>query len=500
MRSRRFSSTVTAMRRRLFALAPVLLVGPLACGSSSQGGALDSGTDAGGTGHHDGSIVDSGKRADAPHTDASHGSGSGSGRSDGGTTTSGSGTSSRDGGATSSGSRARDGGASTKGDGGHDGGRSDGSGSGTADAGKAVDGGAHSDAGGADAGWAFGCSGTFQTGPTVPASGYLFFAQGTKSYALVSGDTSWTVVDRNAAIATTGPIPFPAGVSSMPVFEVGRAYDGSELLLYGTASAPFATFWDGAAFSTPVALPANTATIRADGARHIFAVDSSNILWDGRSGTFVNRGAIPFQNAIPFVGSIQEGYWQWTVSPADVVTVVYAAQTPVGVVSQRYDTSLTWSSVTVVYTTDTSTDSYGDIQVSGGLDGSVHTLFVDTYDVGTGGETGTVAGYARTHGTDAWDAHSLPYLANGIDVEASSYDDVQALFASATSNGNGGFTLGFEWATPACNGTAADWWTTIPVQSDAVAQAGAPRMGVGAGGYPSFYLAGDPSTAIVTTF
>ena len=65
---------------------------------------------------------------------------------------------------------------------------------------------------------------------------------------------------------------------------------------------------------------------------------------------------------------------------------------------------------------------------------------------------------------------------------------------------DGNFYPTFEWAVPECNGTSIDWWSTITIQSDVYVQVGAPRMGVGAGGYPSFYLASDPGTAIVTTY
>jgi len=158
--------------------------------------------------------------------------------------------------------------------------------------------------------------------------------------------------------------------------------------------------------------------------------------------------------------------------------------------SQRYDATLSWSSLVTVFTTYS--DSYGDIQVSGGIDESVHTIFVDASVHG-------IAGYARTHGTDAWDVHSLPYLANGLDIEASTYADFQALFIAQVSDMDGNFYPTFEWAVPECNGTSIDWWSTITIQSDVYVQVGAPRMGVGAGGYPSFYLASDPGTAIVTT-
>jgi hypothetical protein len=477
---------------------------------SSNGGG-ESGQDSGA-----GNPLDGG-----PRTDASGGSGSGS--SDGGSSGRGSGDaatsdgpddatgSNKDGRSSGSGSGAFDAagmdahgsggdgssgdGSASHGDGGLDGSRSE---SGAFDArsgdahGASQDGSPGSDAPTTtDGGWAFGCSATFQTGPTVPASGYLFFAQGTKSYALDSDNVSWTVVDRNASTATTEPIPLPSGFSAMQVQEEARAYDGSELLLFGAASTPFATFWDGASFSTPVALPADAVTVRADGSRHLFAVDSANVLWDGRSGTFVNRGGIPFQNGVGDIGPQSYGNWDWAVSPSGVVTVVYATQIPEGVASQRYDATLSWSSLVTVFTTYS--DSYGEIHVSGGIDESVHTIFVDTSE-------GTVAGYARTHGTDAWDVHSLPYLANGLDIEASTYADFQALFIAQVSDMNGDFYPTFEWAVPECNGTSIDWWSTITIQSDVYVQVGAPRMGVGAGGYPSFYLASDPGTAIVTTY
>ena len=458
------------------------------CGSST-GGSNDTGPDSGTSGESDSSLPQDAAR------------GGETGAIEGGSSLRDSG--SGDAGNASSGHGSGEGGGPGR-DGGGD---APGSGTGASDAANAdVHSGSHDgsvvgpEATASDGGWAFGCSATIQTGPTVPASGYLFFAQGTKSYALASDNVSWTVVDRHAATATTEPIPLPAGVNAFTVQEVGGAYDAAELLLFGDPSAPFATFWDGSSFSAPVALPTNTLTIRADGARHLFAVDSANVLWDGRSGTFVNRGGVPFQNGVIDIGPPNYGNWDWTVSPTGIVSVVYATETPPGVGSQRYDATLSWSNLAIVSTTYASTDSYSDIQVSGGSDESVHATFVDTYDVGTGGDTGTVAGYARTHGTDAWDVHSLPYSATALDVEASSYDNVQALFAAEAADLNGDFSLVLEWAVPTCNGSTTDWWSTTTIEADAPVQAGAPRMGVGAGGYPSFYVAVDSGTAVLTTY
>jgi hypothetical protein len=360
-----------------------------------------------------------------------------------------------------------------------------------------------------DGGVVVNCSTTLNMGPDVPATGYALFAQGDDTYVLVSDYKSWTVVPKNSSSATTGPIPLPSGVTSMQVLEAERAYDGTTLLLFQNATAAlFATFWDGNAFSAPVALPAGTVSIHADAQRHLFAVDQTNELWDGRSGSFVNRGIVPLQGGVSNPGPLSYLNWGWTVSPTTVVTTIYAADDiQAGVPSlstQSFDATFAWSAPQRIDSSTTSTDWYGGIAVSGGDDGSVHATYGHSFYKGTSGEIGSWDLYTRSaQGSGTWQSVMIPQFGSPITMVANTYSDVEVLVTSSAEDPNmPDYDYYYWWATPLCMPTPTQWWETVQIQEIVSFDppTPSPSMVVNAAGYPSFFLWQTSGSFVQTTY
>jgi hypothetical protein len=355
------------------------------------------------------------------------------------------------------------------------------------------------------------CGSTLNVGPTVEVSsylmgtpatnGYALFVQGNATYVLNPNDTSWTVIQEGSSSGVTSPIPLPAGVASMKAVQIARSFDDSTLIFYEDASNnPFATFFDGTTFSTPIALPMNTVTVSAGGNRALFAIDSSSVLWDGSSGTFLNRGALP----VPPDPDVYPAYL-WGVTPSNVVAVVYSGYTEndamMGVLSQTYQSGAWVGPVTVGVEATNPNDTYYVSALSVAADGSIHVLYgVEYSQSSTSFQT-----YARSQTGATWESHSAPNFDGADTLAANSYADVGVLWSGAvpTQNGNS-MTMQVLWESLDCNPqTIANLgWTATTVQN--VDPSNYPLgssvwMAVNAAGAPAFVVWQAGNTAVVTS-
>ena len=292
------------------------------------------------------------------------------------------------------------------------------------------------------------------------------------------------------------------GITSMQVTEVDTASDGSSLLLYTSGGAPYASFFDGTAFSGAISLPANTTTVHADAAHHVFAVDTSHILWDGTSGTFVNRGAIPFQSATDALSP----EWDWAVTPGSVVYVGYAASLAGDptVYVESFDAAHSWTSPVQLVISYDMTDSFSEFAMAvAWMARSTLRSLTDTKK-GPRATTAACCEYARSVDGETW---STPELLHGVDTYednnvipsvgafvARNYDGAEALLVEVGGSMLGNYSMfARRCGTPGFNG-----WPTTSLPQDP-GSFDITAMAVNALGYPSFLLTETGGRGVVGT-
>jgi len=209
-------------------------------------------------------------------------------------------------------------------------------------------------------------------------------------------DTHWTV--SNGSNGSTRTIAFPSGFSAMHVTSVELAPSGEQLVLFAASGTTptTAAFFSAGTFSAPVALPANTSTVHADAQDHLFVVDGSNVLWDGSSGTFINRGGLPLSNVS---NTYYGGYWAWNVAPNGRVYLAYIDSSQQFTYLMWLDAgALGWS--TPINTIPQSRSTLAGLNLAVGRDASVHIAFtlVDT----SGIEYGSATYYLRSPDGSTW--------------------------------------------------------------------------------------------------
>ena len=163
----------------------------------------------------------------------------------------------------------------------------------------------------------------------VTAAGYAMMASQGNAYLFLNS-TMWMVV--HGGSGTTQSIPMPGGITSMMVVSVNLEPGGHPLVLFTSAGGEYASFFVDGAFEPPIALPANTRSVHADGPGRIFAVDNARVLWERSGDTFLNRGALPVG------GGIYDEY-AWTVDWFGVVHLAYLVNA--GSLDHLYYTRLT---------------------------------------------------------------------------------------------------------------------------------------------------------------
>jgi hypothetical protein len=358
----------------------------------------------------------------------------------------------------------------------------------------------------ADASSSVGCGTTLSIGPTVPVGGYAIFASEKSTYVFDSDDKSWTVISRGAASAVTEPMPLPAGVSSMQVLQVEQVFDGSTLLLFKSASGGlFATFFDGAAFSAPIALPTSSLAVHADAQRHLYAIDASNILWTASGGAFLDRGVVPLQGG-PFssTGTYRSDYWDWAVNPnGDVVTVYTVESFPPGIHEQTFSaSSFAWSAPATVVSSTYSTDSFTSMHLAAAPDGSLHTFYAQSYEEGTSGNYGINVLYTRRTASGPWQTPIfVPDPGGPVQIAPFGYGDVEMLLSSPVSDSSGNISNQVWIAQLGCTLEPNPWRTTKVAETPGYDPAGVfPSLAVDTDGYPSILLKPASGESVVTTY
>ena len=342
-------------------------------------------------------------------------------------------------------------------------------------------------------------------------TGSLLFSYGGSTYVPFGDGLHWTVVTAGSATGVTELIPLPPTVTSMKVLEAERAFDGTVLVLFQDQnSAPFGTFWDGS-FSSPVPLPAGTASLHADGAGHLYAIDADNDLWDTRSGgAFASRGVIPFQGN---TGTVQG--WGWTVVPSGDVTVLYSTTFDTGqaaaLQAQTFGSDLAWSTPVIVHSSFNWNDFFQGIYVSPGTDGSIHAGYTDFIEV-SGGGMNSESLYSRMPAGGSWSGASTVNMSGtslGASVYgsieaivANTYDDAEALVGlSAPPSYGADYDYFTFWASLLCTPTVSDEWqgTQVNMVASFDPPGGALGMAVNAAGQPSFLIADETGQVEVVT-
>lgn len=118
------------------------------------------------------------------------------------------------------------------------------------------------------------CSGRHWSSP-LPVTGTALMAFRGKAYVFTSQGQVWTVIEGGAANA--GPIPFPAGVTSMQAIDAEVGLDGLPLVTFrsnGDNAHQYVTRWDGTQFSPPIET-LNSARLHADAAGRIYGIAGS---------------------------------------------------------------------------------------------------------------------------------------------------------------------------------------------------------------------------------
>jgi hypothetical protein len=350
-----------------------------------------------------------------------------------------------------------------------------------------------------DASTPLGCGSTLTLAPLVPATGYAMFAHGDRAFVLLDDHTHWTVVQ--GGVATTSAIPLPASVTSMTVTETELEPDGRTLLLFTAGGGPLATFFDGVIFSAPVALPASTQSIHADAQGHMFAVDTSRVLWDGSGGAFVNRGALP-------IGGTASQSWVWTVAASGVVHLAYEAAYNASYEAVYAETlgngsGSAWSASTIVVQTGYTGDTVTPRAFASAPDGSVHLVWTYGF-TGSDLEAFGKLIYARTKDGATWstpelllgednysDNNVIPGLASLV---ARSYDQVSALLIEMGGSMIGNYALYVQ----RCSEDWAGWHpvTTLPASAGSY---DVTLMAANAAGTPGFLLTETSGRGVVLT-
>ncbi|MBS2027447.1 MAG: hypothetical protein JST54_06025 [Deltaproteobacteria bacterium] len=320
------------------------------------------------------------------------------------------------------------------------------------------------------------------TSTTVPADAYAIANSGGSVYAFLRDDTHWTVI--NSGSGTTRTISFPTGFTSMHVMSVELAPSGEQLILFAASGTTptHAAFFSAGTFSAPIALPANTVTAHADAQDHLFAVDGSNVLWDGSGGSFINRGGLPLTNVNTYYG----GYWNWNVAPNGRVYLAYIDQGQQFVWLMWLDAgALGWSNA--INTIPQSQSTLAGLDLAIGRDGSVHLGFtlVDT----SGMEYGSPTYYIRSQDGSTWGqgetlhnvetVNDINYSYGIVSLVALGYDTAQAYLEG----------YGLARYANRC-GAAQPWygWNWVALAADGSLTNNPEQMSVDENGTPAFLM------------
>lgn len=252
------------------------------------------------------------------------------------------------------------------------------------------DGGGDGDGGGGDGGTGVDvalCSGQHQWLPPLSVSGTQLMAYRGKAYLFASNGLVWSVIANQ--VATTGPIPFPAGVTSLQAISAEIGPNGVPLIGYrshGNNSEQHATFFDGTQFSTPIEVNAY-ARIHADAAGRIYALGSDGLVEYPPGQAPIYRGTPPHPTS---------NYTTWTVAADGTVYVMYVttASSSGGTTHSLQmiklpHGSLTWSTSTVLASNNGA--GFIGLTSTAAPDGSIHVAWERT------------GGYLRSHDGVAWE-------------------------------------------------------------------------------------------------
>ncbi|MDB4961256.1 MAG: hypothetical protein JWP01_1255 [Myxococcales bacterium] len=269
--------------------------------------------------------------------------------------------------------------------GGDDGGGGDGDGGGGGDGG---DGGT-GDGGTGDGGTGDGVAlcGGHQWSPPLSVSGTRLMAFRGKAYLFASNGLVWTVIEHQTG--TTGPIPFPPGVTSMQAISAEIGLNGLPLIGYrsdGNNSKQHATFFDGTQFSTPIEVNAN-ARLHADAAGRIYAYGANGFVEYAAGQAPLYRGMSPHPSS-------NTTAWNVAADGTLYMLFVTAASVSGGTMHTLQmirlpHNSLTWSTSTVL--ASNLSQGFNGLTIAAAPDGSLHIVW----------ERG--GGYLRSHDGVTWE-------------------------------------------------------------------------------------------------
>ncbi|HVK88060.1 MAG TPA: hypothetical protein VM513_28265 [Kofleriaceae bacterium] len=226
------------------------------------------------------------------------------------------------------------------------------------------------------------CGGHHWTSP-LPVTGTALMAFRGKAYLFSSQGQVWTVIEGGAANA--GPIPFPAGVTSMQAIGAELGLDGLPLVTFrsnGDNAHQFATRWDGTQFS-PAIETNNSARLHADAAGRIYGIGAGGLFEYPPGAAPIARGTPPrTPNA-------------WTVSADGTIHVLFVTteSTSSGTAFRLEHIrlphgSLSWSSSAVIAMNVG--QGFSGLVFAGAPDGSLHVAW----------ERG---GYLRSRDGETWE-------------------------------------------------------------------------------------------------
>ena len=292
-------------------------------------------------------------------------------------------------------------------------------------------------------------------------------------------DTHWTVI--NSGSGTTRTISFPTGFTAMHVMSVELAPSGEQLILFAASGTTptHAAFFSAGTFSTPVALPTGTVQAHADAQDHLFAVDGSNVLWDGSGGSFINRGGLPLSN----VNVYYDGGWTWNVAPNGRVYLAYIDSSSQFSWLMWLDAgALGWS--TPINTIPQSQSTLGWINLAIGRDGSVHLAY--TLEDTSGMEYGSPTYYQRSQDASTWTLGETLHNVETVNDINVSYG-ISSLVAIGYDTAQAYLVYGDARYANRC-GAAQPWygWNWVAMAADGSLTNNAQQMSVDENGTPAF--------------
>lgn len=307
--------------------------------------------------------------------------------------------------------------------------------------------------------------------PSVPAAGALL-AEDHRALVFLANGTQWTAVAGGQGVTSTSVKP--AGANKLMSVRSEVTPGGRILVQYVANGAPFATFWDGAAFYGTTELPPGTVTVHADAQDRLYALDGNRTLYvENAASAFDNLGALPlsiFATELSFqVGG--DG------------TVHYARIEPTGgkvrLELLRRPPGGSWSAPIVVHQDDPKFPLHAPMLATG-LDGSVHVAWWRGNPNGWPRQNF----YSRSLDGSSWTTPET--VASGtelIALDARTYDTAQGL-----THTNGGINAGFSahWVRR-CAPPNAQGWPAIALATDP-ASYDRPEMRASPAGKPVFLL------------